>query len=75
MYSGYQAVELKYCFGMAIHPCKKPVNLHLYIDIPAQDIHFQKNVDNSNDLRITGNKPLDNKYFTICLLELKLVDF
>lgn len=55
LYSGGSPLEVDYCFGLAIHPCSKPIDLHFYIDMPEQNAHYQHTINRTVDVEIPGN--------------------
>jgi len=53
-YSGGSPFEVDFCFGMAIHPCSRPPNVHFYVQVPDKSNNaFNRNVNSSMQVRLS----------------------
>lgn len=46
--------EVMYCFGVALHPCRKPTDLHFYVETLHKNETFQQNVSATSTPYDTG---------------------
>ena len=51
----YTKKEVDYCFGVALHPCRNPTELHFYVETPHNNQTYQKNVTTYDTSYDTGN--------------------
>jgi len=52
LHSGKKQVD--YCFGVALHPCRKPIDWHFYVETSQNNQTYQKNVSSSGKPYDTG---------------------
>ena len=54
-YTGNRDFILKFCFGIALHPCANPINMEVYLMAPDYQVVFEKTVHDDEMYQIPRN--------------------